>query len=235
MSVILELGDNCIVLATRALREIADAFEDELGRRPTLAELCEILTWSARNGTAVPLVSDGGSHRGITIFGFVERGSRSIQLKTGDLVCVPHSSDQDAVLVYLGAVGSFGHAFGIVEDLVHPSDSLTKWVPASVHGHPVFVDNEYIELGRWSVKENRPDLVPRFRPPEMYYEPRDDPGDGSYEPYGLAESPSGELRKLTQRESEEIFGAVPGGFRHSFTGEEMEAYLRRLLPRSARN
>ena len=232
MSVINDLGDHCINLATAALREIADAFMEELDREPTLADVCEILTWGARSGSE-RLVRDG-SNRGLTIFGYA-KPSADVHLRKGDLIGVPHSSGQDTVLVYLGMFGTFGDAFGIFDDLVSPDESLTSWQPSGVQAHPLFVDDEYVQLGRWSVKAHRPDLVSQFREPEMFHDPQDDPGDGSHGRYGLAETPSGELRNLDREEAEAIFGAVPDGYRHCFTGDDLETYVRMLLPRSVRN
>jgi hypothetical protein len=151
------------------------------------------------------------------------------------LIGVPHSSGREAILLYLGAFGSFGKAFGVFDDLVAVDESLSGWSPSGVQSHPVFVDDEHIQEGRWSIKARRPDLVDKFQSPELFHDPQFDPGDGSYGPYGLAESPSGELRKLDSMEAETIFGAVPGGFRQAFSGDEMEAYLRKLLPRAARH
>ena len=101
-----------------------------------------------------------------------------------------------------------------------------------MQSHPVFVDDEYVQTGRWSVKARRPDLMDKFGPPQLFHDPQDDPSNG---PYGVAESPSGELRMLDRTEAETVFGAVPGGFRQSYSGDAMEMYLRKLLPRSARH
>lgn len=40
---------------------------------------------------------------------------------------------------------------------------------------------------------------------------------------------------MDRDEAEAVFGAVPDGFRQGFTGDDMEAYVRKLVPRSVRN
>ena len=45
MSLIDELNDNCFVLTTGFFAEICQEIENEAGRKPTLDELCELLTW----------------------------------------------------------------------------------------------------------------------------------------------------------------------------------------------
>lgn len=43
MSPLDDLNDHCFSLATELLVDLCEAFEEETGQKPTLAEVCELL------------------------------------------------------------------------------------------------------------------------------------------------------------------------------------------------
>src|SRR5215211_7807995 len=158
MSVVRDLKDHCFVLATEALDEIVAAFVDEMGRKPSVAELCEILTEGARSHSGHLLVD--GPNRSITISGSVQPDRRR-RPNTGDLFRVPLSDGNDALIVFLGKFGSFGSAVGILDGRAPAGTLGTKWAPARLLEPPAFIDPEGLETGRWPLAAHRPDLAQR--------------------------------------------------------------------------
>jgi hypothetical protein len=227
-SVVNDLRDDCFVLATGSLHQIVEAFEAEIGRKPSLAELCEILTAGAQ-GCSEDLIEEA-PNLSIVISGSVTPVKGVRRLQAGQLFCVPLGSGSCGVLICLGKFGSFGHAFGILKGRTRVRALGESWQPAGVFERPVFVHDEYVHSGRWRVVGQRPDLIKRFREPEIYHHRRNDPGDGSYGEFGLAESTSGVIRRLSAKEAAVVFpGGKVGSYRHAYLADQLEEYLEEIL------
>ncbi|MBI5549820.1 MAG: hypothetical protein HY901_38530 [Deltaproteobacteria bacterium] len=221
MSIVNQLRDACFISASNGLKEVIVEFKREVGRKPTLAELCEILTWGARSFEDELL--EGTPSFNITIEGRAVVPKQ--RLSEGDLVAVPVGRERVAMILYICQCGRFGKAFGLFDGSLPPWRSIQKWQPSGQWIHPVFCDDRLVKMGRWKVVANRPDLVKRFRAPEVYHHPKYDPGDGSYGRHGLAESPGGTVRKLSAAEAREVFADVPGMKGQFFIADALETFL----------
>ncbi len=223
MSVMSRIGDRCVVLAVQSIQEIVDAFEEETSRKPTVAELAEILTWGAR-GNSNDLISDG-PNRGVSFKGSCASHKR-VKLKAGDVVGVPHALGRWVGVVFLGKFSKFGLGFGVsarAEVLSTIADNQ-DWQPQDNLPYAVFLDNEPIDEGRWPVVSHCPDPIAKFPEPTLYYSAED-----GYGKYGKAESMTHEVRDLTEREAESVFGSEPKPFRQVFSERAFEEFIRKRI------
>ena len=231
MSIVSTLRDTCFVLASDALRQIADAFEEEVGRKPSAKELGEILTEGAR-GAAADLVNDG-TNGGISFSASLEKTNGKFRSPSrGDIVLVPYGKPRRyAVMLCLGKCGSFGTAFGLFGEALGQQTIPAGWKPEGAYAYPLFVGIERIQNGEWPVVARRNDLLHVFREPELFHHPENDPGDGSYGSYGLGESVSGSIRQLQASEAAVIFNQGEGRYQQAFTGVQFEEYLAKVSQR----
>jgi len=76
-------------LVSHACREISDAVAEELGRRPSLNELCQVLVWGLREA-GEDVISDVHPGR-IEALTIQLRKAKTERIKPGDVVAVPGS------------------------------------------------------------------------------------------------------------------------------------------------
>jgi hypothetical protein len=241
-----DLNDNCFSLTTELVVELCRAFEEEIGDKPTIAELCELLYWGIRS-SAPDILKD------INVENLAEltpKVARRIKVRPnrGDVIAIPASKDSVFLVLYLGKFGRFGHAFGILKGRHKRKPPAAQW-QAQVVARPFFSGLEGVSSGRWSIIAHRPDWLALFpHEPEYYHSKRDFPDDDSIGPYGSAETASnykgkrdrrdvveyssnGEsfvLRHLSKREAQEI-GLLEISFFQCGLEEQVEAYLKKLL------
>jgi hypothetical protein len=222
MSVVDELNDTCFVMASDAIRQLVAAFEEETGRKPTLTELCELLTWGVRNHADQLL--EGSPNHGIVITGKASTAKQ--RLKKGDVVAVPMGNGRFAALVAFGKLERFGHTFGIIKGAFLLSQLAAEgWKPRSFRRYPVRSGDELVANGRWIVVANRPDLLSSFDEPRIYHHPEDAFGRDLGQ-YGLEESVDGSVAKLSAESANAVFGDIPKRNRQGvFLEEELESYL----------
>ncbi len=241
-----DLNDNCFSLATELVVELCRAFEEEIGDKPTIAELCEILYWGIRS-SAPDVLKDINVDGLVGLSPKISRRKR-VRPDRGDVIAIPASKDSVFLVLYLGLFARFGHAFGILRGRHKRKPLSAQWQPQPV-ARPFFTGLEGIASGRWSVIAHRADWLTLFpNEPEYYHCKRDFPHDGKIGPYGSAETASeyegqrdrpdvvdyssaGErcvLRHLSKKEAQEI-GLLENGFFQCGLEEQAEAYLKELL------
>lgn len=223
MSVVNGLRDECFNIASSCISDLVRAFEAETGRKPSLDELCEILTWGMRSN-ADGLVQ-GSPNQLISISGHARLPKA--RLKGGDLVCVPVQRGKYAVLLYIGKFGTFGKAFGVFDGCFSLRQLGEDWQPIGMRPYPVFSGERLVGSGRWIVVGQRADLISKFRRPELFHHPEDSPRPGSYGEFGLGETEDGNVRSLSAEEAVVIFGGIPRQDRQCFQEERLEEFLGR--------
>jgi hypothetical protein len=246
MSTLDDLNDHCFSLATELLVDLCDAFEEETGHKPTLAEVCELLAWGFR-GCSADLLKDINPFQVVALKAKVS-GKGKIRSMPGDVVAIPAGRGEHYLAVYLGRFrGPFGHAFGVILGRHRLRPPTPDWEPA-VYRRPVCTEIQPISSGRWKVLAHRPDFLARFPPyPEHFHRKSDFPDDPRIGPFGSAEAPTeyeGErgregvvdystgtetcvLRHLSREEAEAI-GLEAGDFFQNGLEEEFLAFLHRL-------
>lgn len=240
-----DLNDNCFSLATGLVIELCRAFEEEIGDKPTIAELCEMLYWGIRS-SAPDILKDVNVENLLELSPKISRGKK-VRPKRGDVIAIPAGEDDVFLVLYLGLFARFGHAFGILRGRHKRKPPSAKYQPQAV-ARPFFTSLEGITSGRWSVIAHRPDWLALFpNEPEYYHCKRDFPHDEKIGPHGSAETASeyegqrdrpdvvdyssrGErcvLRHLSKKEAKEI-GLLENGFFQCGLVEQAESYLKKL-------
>jgi hypothetical protein len=185
-----ELGDHVFAEATEAIAQLSSAIEEDLGRKPTVAELAEVLYRGIRSCSPEPL-SDVGRGEIVKVRIEVKRRMKSRKktappLRRGDVLSVPRGKERDPwLLVYLGKFGTFGQAFGILGESLHPltGQAGRRW------GRHIFAGLRGYESGRWKLQDHKAELLGLFQPqPEYYYPKRLHPDDEGIGPWGAAET-----------------------------------------------
>jgi hypothetical protein len=241
-----DLNDNCFSLATELIVELCRAFEEEVGDKPTIAELCELLYWGIRS-SAPDILKDINVENLLELSPKLYR-RKKLRPKRGDVIAIPASKDSVFLVLYLGMFAQFGHAFGVLRGRHKRKPPSARWQPQAV-ARPFFSGLESIASGRWSIIAHRPDWLTLFpNEPEYYHSKRDFPHNERIGPYGSAETASdyegqrdrhdvvdyssaGEryvLRHLSKKEAQEI-GLLENGFFQCGLEEQAEAYLKKLL------
>jgi hypothetical protein len=233
MSRVDDLNDDCFSLATDLVAKLCGEFEAAIGDKPTIDELCELLFWGIRSCGADIL-------RDINVENLVELKAKvvkrqKVRPRPGDVIAVPAGKGDCFLLVYLGRFGRFGHAFGILDGRFKRKPLGPRLQPGVV-AQPIFTGLEAIASGRWSIVAHRPEWLKLFREqPEYYYahEPVQPDEEDPIGPYGDAETETGVVRHLTEREAREI-DLLGRDFFQEGLEDEVERYLQRLLRGSHR-
>ncbi len=201
MSAIDELNDNCFVITSDFFVEVCQEIEDAVGRKPTLDELCELLTWGLRSISSDILHDiDIGDVLQITA---TRRKHRVKRLAVGDVVAVPAGNGQWYLGVYL-TTNRFGDAFGFFRGTwplrpFQPEDTPEPLLPV------VYSGNDAIKDGRWKVIGNDPQLLACFpAKPEIYHMKKYHLDDDLIGPFGSAENDDDELRAIDEDEARAV-------------------------------
>lgn len=219
------LNDSCFVQAGECLTELCEMIEDESGVKPSLNDLCEILTVSLQ-GCSGDLLSDVNVQ-------FVEKLTpkvaphKRIKLTPGDILAIPRRKGGYYFVIFITS-NRFGEAFGIFAEHRKVPYVSPKWKPTPLK-YPVYSEDGPVLKGRWRRVGNREDLLKLFpKSPEIFHEPSDDPEDEEIGPYGCGETAAEKLRDLTEREAKEI-GLIQGTYLQTMSGETFEEYLKDTL------
>lgn len=221
MSVIANLDDGCFVLATECLVAICKKVEQAAGQKPTLADLCELLTWGLRS-TSADILADANTCN-VSLEGSVSKKGKVV-LQPGDVVGIPSGTLGMCFLAVYIANNVFGHAFAVMQG----KQSLRPPFPERrVEFMPriFYTGNRSVASGRWPVVAHCPWLLEGLpRSPEIYHPKRLRMDDDRIGPYGSAESPDGTLRTLSEEEAERV-GLLSKQFRQGYSEEALEALL----------
>jgi hypothetical protein len=208
MSDVLGLNDNCFVLAGHAFIEIANAMKEELGRKPTLGELCEVLAWGFQSCSEEVLDDvHPGRIESVTC---KLRPGKIQRLSPGDLVAVPASDGKYYLGVFI-TKNRFGHAFGFFRGLWprRPPKVDVVLVPC---GLPIYTGLHSLWDGTWRLVGHRSDLLAHFdADPEIYHAKRHHPQDDRIGEFGAAERASDELRSIDASEAVRV-GLLDGSY-----------------------
>jgi len=229
MSLVDEMDDHLFVLASHSIAELCREAERGTGRKLTIDELCELLTWAVRS------CGDGLADVNVENLEALEpklRRRGKVTVRPGDVVAIPRAGDEKDVYlaVYITSNKRFGHAFGVLRGH-HPlkpfrNDPGRK---PSALPLPIYTTLHGVASGRWPVVGHAPDLLALFpSQPEIYHHKKYNQENHRIGPFGAAESPTGELRNLTEQEARDV-GLLSDEYTQTMVPEELEAKLRRTL------
>ncbi len=145
MSVIDDLDDYCYVLATKFFSELCREIEERAGRKPTIGELCDLLTWGLR-GCKDEILEDVNTANVLALRPKLARRGK-ITLQPGDVVAIPARSGDYYMAVFI-TNNRFGHAFGVLREK-HKFQPVQPGSKPEVLPYPFYADSEYITSGRW--------------------------------------------------------------------------------------
>ena len=231
MSVASDLNDSCFSLATDLLVELCQAVEEETGEKPTIADLCELLTWGLRS-CDVDILADVNSLN-VRIHAKVKKRGK-VALQPGDLLAVPSKKKGEYYRVLYITNNRFGWAFGVFLGKHQLKPPPPSW-KADVFPYPFYAHHEYVVSGRWQVLGNYAQLLALFpTDPPLYYSKKNWPNDDRIGPYGSSESPSTEALKHVSKEEAEAVGLLNNKFLQSMLANQFEEFLARLLNGTAK-
>ncbi|MDX1966896.1 MAG: hypothetical protein SFV23_06980, partial [Planctomycetaceae bacterium] len=166
MSLIDQLDDHCFVLATEHIAALCAAIESEAGEKPTLDELCELLTWGIRSCSA-DLFSDTDPSNVLQLIAKVRKRGKT-RPQVGDVIAIPAEAGGYWLTCYLGLIGHYGHGFGLVRGR-HPLRAIpADWQPQIVPP-VIFAALDGLSVGQWKVVGHSSTLRARFpEHPEAY-------------------------------------------------------------------
>jgi hypothetical protein len=215
------LNDSIFVDGADLLVELSDAFAEDEGRAPTLAEICRLLE-RALQGVDSTLITHPPT--GVKIGAMVSRKQRAPG-KVGDIVAIPAKDGRNFIAVIV-ARNRFGIALGLFKG-TNDAGPISIHSHAPVEKYPVYTGKEFIESGRWKIVGHDDELLSLFpAEPEIYhYQLKDQPKPG-IGPYGSGETAEGRLRDLSKEEAEEI-GLHSEEYRAIYLPDMLEQYLNR--------
>lgn len=222
MSLIEGLNDNCFVLATAYLKELSQAVEDETGQKPTLDEMCELLTWGLK-GCSADILADTDPRNVATLKPVAARRPK-INLTRGDVIAIPASNGEFFLVVFL--TKNAGLAFGIVDGThrIRPIDD--NWNPKTLK-HAVYSGDRLLREGRWRVVGRCEHICERFPDePDMYLDAASHNESFPDNPtkYGVALLAGGATRHVSEQEAREV-GLLTGDYEQHYDGSRFEKYL----------
>jgi hypothetical protein len=207
------LGDDCFILASHAISEIAHAAEKELGRRATLEELCELLAWGFRS-CSDDVLADVNPGRVERVKCKLLPANREF-LSPGDVVAIPSGDGKCYLGVYITR-NRFGCAFGFFRG-AWPCRPIRGCGVAKLDPlpPPIYTTMHSLWDGTWQLVGHVPELLARFSDePELYHSKKDNPKNDAIGPFGAAEAPSGGLRLIDADEAARV-GLLDGSYRQT--------------------
>src|SRR5688572_1430614 len=170
MSMIQKLNDHCFNLATKSVIELCRAVEEETGRKPTLEDFCELITWGFRS-CSEDILEDVNTANVLELKPKVKKKGKII-LKPGDVVAIPAKEGDFYLAVYVTLAKRYGHAFGVFKGRHKLKPLAPGW-----RGEPIqpvfFTTDMFVASGRWRIIGHAPELLSLFpQTPERYYAKR---------------------------------------------------------------
>lgn len=149
------------------------------------------------------------------------------RLRPGDVFAIDREKGGCFFIIYITR-NRFGDAFGICDGRGHAPRVPPGWTPTPSTMPPVYTNATFAQSGRWKHVGHRRDLLSWFpSSPEIYHSKLDNPSNDLIGQYGSAESPSEELRDLSESEAKHI--DLDGTYRQIMLEEQFEAYLQHIL------
>jgi hypothetical protein len=225
MALVDEMDDHLYVLAAHCVGELCAETERLTGQKLTIAELCSLLV-SGINSCGDGLADANGEN--VVSLQPKLKKSGKVTIRAGDVVAIPAAQkDHFHWAVYITS-NRFGHAFGVLRG-THPRRPLPTdpvWRP-DVLPHPIYTTLHSVADGRWSVTGHAPHLLSLFAAqPEIYHPKRYHLNDPRIGAFGAAESPTGELRNLTEQEARDL-GVLSGEYEVAVVPDRVETMLHR--------
>lgn len=224
MSILESLDDHFFSLATSLFAELCREIEAETGEKPTIAELCEILSWGIRSCSA-DLFKDVEPANVVGLKAEVKRRGKT-PLRLGDLVAIPAPGGGCFRVVFL-AKNTHGWAFGIFRGRYPLRPPAASWRP-EILTRPVYTDQRAVTDGRWRIIGNAPDLTALFPDVPYYYAKRHHRHNDEIGPHGAVESLDGSYRQLTAEEAAKV-GLDDPRFENSCMCEQFVIYLEEMI------
>ena len=221
MSRVPELNDECFVLSNAFFAEVSDTFNSEVGERPTMEEMCEILAWGLRTSGA-NIVSDVEVSRVKTVICKLAP-ERLGKLVPGDLLAVPGPDGKNYLAVFI-IENRFGHAFGYFRGL-WPARPVGEHVELIPMGRPIYTSILAVRDEGWRVVGKRDDLLKHFdADPEIFHAKSNHQHNNAIGEFGAAENAACRLRQLDRDEAQRM-GLFDGSYRCGYFGECLQRLL----------
>lgn len=234
MSEIGDIPDECFTRTTQFVAELSQLFEEEIGAKPTVKELCEILCWGIRS-CGVDILKDINVENLVALEAKVQRRRKTL-LTPGDVLAIPLPNGDCFLGVFLGRFRRQGDALGLLAER-HPCGPFAPGAAPNLLPRPIFFHRQGVTSGRWKIVASRPEWIRLFPDPLEYYHAKQfHPHNERIGPFGSAEqvvqmsappSASPPLRSLSEAEARQI-GLLDAGFFQSGLMEEVEAYVQHL-------
>jgi len=216
-----DLSDNSFNLAIDLVCYLCEAVEEDIGRKMTAQEFSDVLAEGLRfspMGTFGDI--DPRQVKNVTI----KTGPklRKVPYSPGAVFAVPRSDGRFGFVIHI-CTNEFGIAFGMFRDIGEEPRLDEK--PNVREGQKiVYSEDELIHSGRWVHAGRRTDLLELFSDcPEILHEP----AEGEEElarPFGIAESPTGDIRELSKNEAKQA-GLLDGFYFQFLMSGQVEKVL----------
>ncbi|MGN6371236.1 MAG: hypothetical protein ACTHN5_23520 [Phycisphaerae bacterium] len=216
-----DISDNAIANAAHNFRELCTLLEEDLGRRPTLDELFELLLWGLRESGS-DLLSDVDPGR-IKEISYRLRPARIQRVNPGDIVAVPAPNGKYYFGVFI-TKNRFGHAFGFYRGVWSLRD-FKKTKNMRPCGHPIYTGLHALWDGTWQLVGHSPDCLKDFDlDPEIYHAKRHHKDNDAIGEFGAGERANNDLRQLDADEAARL-GLLDGSYRQGFLATMVPALL----------
>jgi hypothetical protein len=226
-SVLNEVDDSVIVVASDFVVGLRDRFVAAVGAPPTIAQLCDILAAALHLGEP-DMLGDVTPTLVREIVPSVKKSGK-IRAQIGDLVAIPAGPDSFYVAVVLQR-NAFGTAYGFFSQTVRPGQLSFNAHPP-VHPYPIHSTEDAITNGHWRIVGHDERFLSLFpAEPEIFHQKSNsmnvnNPQIGAF---GAGETASGHLRTLTEEEARAI-GLLSGEYRQTYMYELLEKQLPAIL------
>lgn len=209
-----ELNDDCF---SRSADYVANIAKSGVSLQAMLDHVVAELKEGKKN------VFDGATNGEVQQAHAILSEKKRPRIKRGDVISIPLDMQSFAIGIMTDKT-PFGIALWIYSKrFEHLAPADLKQI--GILPVPEFTENSALDKGRWKILFNDesllsvlPGKIERFHRPEQE----------NTKPFGVAETPEGELRKLTKEEAERL-GVLEKGFEQAFTATGLEKYLNKHL------
>ena len=161
-SAIDEFSDSVFSVATEMLAEVSEGVREDIGRSPTVAEMCELLAIAVRT-TSPPLFDDSPNSCLLELKAKVKKSPKRWRVAAGDLFAAPavRFPGKCFLLLYLGEMPGMGSVFGVFDGVFAPRPPVAGGVPQA-YPYSIRSDHYGIGSGSWRWLGHLPDLIDCF-------------------------------------------------------------------------